>query len=206
MCRRIGGHTDLRVYNRDAGLRRIHRAPDGPATRARVLHRILAHSRLAFGYVWRRSDFPWLGIWEENHSRAIPPWNGRTLTRGMEFGASPIPETRRKMIERGRLFGVPGYRWIPAKQRCTPSIGPCWSRPRESGSPPPDGRERYPLRVVIRRVPPVSRISMTSGAFNPYPCLPRSGRPRTTCGTICIVAICEDRLAGFAVARHSAAG
>ncbi len=33
----------------------------------------------------------------------------------MEFGASPFPETRRQMIGRGSLFGVPGYRWIPAK-------------------------------------------------------------------------------------------
>src|SRR5260370_22231579 len=38
-------------------------------------------SRLAFGYVWKRSDFPWMGIWEENHSRHAPPWSGRTLTR-----------------------------------------------------------------------------------------------------------------------------
>lgn len=71
-------------------------------------------SHLLMGYVWRRTDFPWLGIWEENHSRTNPPWNGRTMTRGMEFGASPFPETRRKMIERNSLFGVPGYRWIPA--------------------------------------------------------------------------------------------
>ncbi len=71
--------------------------------------------RLGFGYSWRRADFPWLGIWEENHSRTAPPWNGVTLTRGMEFGVSPFPETRRAMIERGGLFGVPGYRWIPAK-------------------------------------------------------------------------------------------
>ena len=33
----------------------------------------------------------------------------------MEFGVSPIPETRRAMIDRGKLFGVPCYRWIPAK-------------------------------------------------------------------------------------------
>jgi len=71
----------------------------------------------AFGYVWRRADFPWMGIWEENHSRAAPPWNGETLTRGMEFGVSPFPETRRKMIERGRMFDVPTFRWIPAKTR-----------------------------------------------------------------------------------------
>ena len=76
-------------------------------------------TRLAFGYVWTRSDFPWLGIWEENHSRLRPPWNGATLTCGMEFGVSPMPETRRAMIERGRLFDVPTYRWIPAKARVT---------------------------------------------------------------------------------------
>jgi hypothetical protein len=74
-------------------------------------------SQVAFGYVWRRADFPWLGIWEENYSRTGAPWNGRTLTRGMEFGASPVAETRRQMIERGSLFGVPAFRWIPARTR-----------------------------------------------------------------------------------------
>jgi hypothetical protein len=74
-------------------------------------------SRVAVGYLWRRADFPWLGIWEENRSRANPPWNGRTLTRGMEFGVSPMPETRRAMIDRGSLFGVPSYRWIPARKK-----------------------------------------------------------------------------------------
>jgi hypothetical protein len=74
-------------------------------------------TQLAFGYVWRRGDFPWMGIWEENYSREQPPWNGRTLTRGLEFGVSPFPESRREMIERGRLFGVPTFRWIPAATR-----------------------------------------------------------------------------------------
>jgi hypothetical protein len=71
-------------------------------------------AKLAIGYVWRQADFPWLGIWEENHSRAQAPWNGATLARGMEFGVSPMPESRRRMIERGALFGVPAYRWLPA--------------------------------------------------------------------------------------------
>jgi hypothetical protein len=73
--------------------------------------------RLAFGYVWRRADFPWLGIWEENLSRSHAPWKGATVTRGMEFGASPFPESRREMIERGRLFDTPTFRWIPAASR-----------------------------------------------------------------------------------------
>jgi hypothetical protein len=74
-------------------------------------------SRLAFGYVWQRADFPWLGIWRENRSRAAAPWNGAAVACGMEFGASPMPETRRAMIDRGRLFDVPTFRWIPAKTR-----------------------------------------------------------------------------------------
>jgi len=35
----------------------------------------------------------------------------------MEFGASPFPENRRAMLARGSLFGVPAYRWIPAKSK-----------------------------------------------------------------------------------------
>jgi hypothetical protein len=74
---------------------------------------------LAFGYVWRPSDFPWMGIWEENGSRTAPPWNGSTVARGMEFGVSPFPETRRAMVDRGRLFDVPTYRWLPARRTLT---------------------------------------------------------------------------------------
>jgi hypothetical protein len=33
----------------------------------------------------------------------------------MEFGVSPMPETRRQMIERGSLLGEKAFRWIPAK-------------------------------------------------------------------------------------------
>ena len=72
-------------------------------------------AKLLFGYRWKRADFPWIGMWIENHSRKTAPWNGKTLTCGMEFGVSPMPETRRAMIQRGSLFGVPAYRWLPAK-------------------------------------------------------------------------------------------
>jgi len=67
--------------------------------------------------VWKRDDFPWLGIWRENRSRSHAPWNSVTVACGMEFGVSPMPETRREMIDRGRLFDVPTFRWIPAQGR-----------------------------------------------------------------------------------------
>jgi hypothetical protein len=37
----------------------------------------------------------------------------------MEFGVSPFPETRRAMIDRGRLFDTPTFRWIPARTAVT---------------------------------------------------------------------------------------
>jgi hypothetical protein len=115
--RKDGASSDLRVYT------------SAPASEWFTTHLMDPHrehayfiafsprQKLAFGYVWRRSDFPWLGRWEENHSRVQPPWNGKTLTCGMEFGVSPMPETRRKMIERGTLFGMPAFRWLPARTR-----------------------------------------------------------------------------------------
>jgi len=74
-------------------------------------------ARLAFGYVWHAEDFPWMGIWEENASRMHSPWSGRALTRGMEFGVSPFPETRRQMVDRGRMLDTPTFRWLPARGR-----------------------------------------------------------------------------------------
>ena len=109
-----------------ADLRRSSAAPASSAYTTHLMDRrkphafFVAHSvkyQLAFGYTWRQRDFPWLGIWEENASRQAPPWNGKALTRGMEFGVSPFPETRRQMVDRARLFSVPTFRWLPARGR-----------------------------------------------------------------------------------------
>lgn len=112
--RAAGGTADLRVFT-DAAVSSAYTAHlTDPGREHAFFAAWSPAARLAFGYVWRRADFPWLGIWEENLSRAQAPWNGRTLTRGMEFGVSPFPESRRAMVERGPLFDTPTYRWIPA--------------------------------------------------------------------------------------------
>jgi hypothetical protein len=33
----------------------------------------------------------------------------------MEFGVSPLVASRREMVTRGTLFGVPAFGWVPAK-------------------------------------------------------------------------------------------
>lgn len=111
----MAGGADLRVFNgapRSSAFT-THRM-DGAGERAWFVA-WSPEKRLAFGYVWRAADFPWMGIWEENRSRSHAPWNGQTIARGMEFGVSPMPESRRAMIDRGSLLGAPAYRWLSAK-------------------------------------------------------------------------------------------
>lgn len=110
-----GGHADLRRSSAAASSSAYTAHLLDPERNDAWFVAYSARHQLAFGYVWRRSDFPWLGIWEENASRTAAPWNGAALTRGMEFGVSPFPETRRQMVERGRLFDIPTFRWIPAR-------------------------------------------------------------------------------------------
>ena len=112
------GHAvDLRVYTPRSRSSAFTTHLMDPARSTAFFLAFSPRTRLAFGYVWRQADFPWMGIWEENRSRPHNPWNGETVTRGMEFGVSPFPESRRQMIDRGSLFNVPTYRWIPARSR-----------------------------------------------------------------------------------------
>lgn len=114
-----GGVEDLRVFTarEKSGAFSTHLMD--PAIENAYFAAWSPSSKLGIAYIWRQSDFPWLGIWEENLGRTAPPWNGKAITRGMEFGVSPFPESRKAMIDRGRTFGVPGYRWIPARSAVT---------------------------------------------------------------------------------------
>jgi len=72
---------------------------------------------LRIAYEWNLQDFPWLAIWEENHGRTHAPWNGRTMSWGIEFGASPFPEYRFRRATRGLMWGAPTAVWLPAKAK-----------------------------------------------------------------------------------------
>lgn len=112
-----GGTQDLRVYTDEPSSGRYSAHLMDPAREQAFFLAYSPASRVLLGYVWRRADFPWVGMWDENYSRQPAPWGGRTLTRGMEFGVSPMAETRRQMIDRHSLFDTPTYRWLPARTR-----------------------------------------------------------------------------------------
>jgi hypothetical protein len=86
---------------------------------------------LLVAYHWDRADFPWIGNWEENYGRKAAPWNGRSLTRGMEFANTPFPMALRDAMARGKFHGLPTYRWLPAR-----------------------GRLRFEYRILVAPVPP----------------------------------------------------
>lgn len=70
---------------------------------------------LVAGYVFRRNDFPWVAIWEENCARAYPPWNGITRVRGLEFGNAAMPVGLSASVLDGPLFGEPVVSWLDGR-------------------------------------------------------------------------------------------
>jgi len=74
---------------------------------------------LLFGYCFRRHDFPWIAIWEENQARTEAPWNGACKARGLEFGSTPFPVGSQEAFANGPLFGTPGFSTVPARGRKT---------------------------------------------------------------------------------------
>jgi hypothetical protein len=68
-------------------------------------------------YCFRTNDFPWVAIWEENRAIRAVPWRGRTETRGLEFGTTPLPVMRRESFRTGTLFGTPTLAVVPARGR-----------------------------------------------------------------------------------------
>lgn len=69
---------------------------------------------LLIAYCFKRSDFPWVAIWEENLGLAALPWNKRTRARGLEFSTTPFPVLRREAFAQGELFGEPTLACVPA--------------------------------------------------------------------------------------------
>ena len=110
-----GRAVDLSVFSHEAKSSNYTAHLLGRSSSEAYFSAYSPQSNVHLRYRWQRTDFPWLGIWEENRQRLTPPWNGRTVALGMEFGVSPFPETRRHMIDRGKLFGAPSYRWIAAR-------------------------------------------------------------------------------------------
>ena len=78
-----------------------------------------ASAGLMLVYLFRRSDFPWVGNWEERFYRQTRPWGGKTFCRGLEFSTTPFAVPRRQTIFEGPLFHESTFRWLSALAEIT---------------------------------------------------------------------------------------
>ncbi len=74
---------------------------------------------IVIAYCFRRHDFPWVTVWEENRAVSAPPWRGRTRARGLEFSTTPFPAARREAFSLGEFFGESTLTHVPALARKT---------------------------------------------------------------------------------------
>lgn len=114
-----GGQVDLRRPLSRPGLGFVASVLLDPRRDIGYVAALNTQHRLLIGYCFRREDCPWVAIWEENKARADNPWNGRTQTRGLEFGSAPIPATRREAFALGSLFNTPSFSTVAARARKT---------------------------------------------------------------------------------------
>ena len=113
--REKGGEADLSVPFRELGTGFVASVLLDPGREMHFVTSLNWELGLAAGYVFRRQDFPWIAVWEENCAREYVPWNGKTRARGMEFGTTPMPIGKDATFLAGKLFDTPGWRRIPGR-------------------------------------------------------------------------------------------
>ena len=79
-------------------------------------------------YHWERAAFPFLVTWEEDHARTHKPWNGRELTRGLEFSSYALPASREWNVKQGTVMDTPAFQVAPVPWvKCVPNLGAVWA-------------------------------------------------------------------------------
>lgn len=102
-----GEATDLRLPFQHEGKGLIAAGHVAPTAEVAWVAALNPTAGLALVYCFRRRDFPWIAIWQENCARSYLPWNGNTRVRGMEFGTTPMPLGREVIRKMGTLFDTP---------------------------------------------------------------------------------------------------
>lgn len=73
--------------------------------------------QLMFGYLWKRSDYPWIHLWQHYEDNKI-------RYRGMEFGTAGIHQPFNEILETATtLFGEKTYAYIDAGESISKKYG-----------------------------------------------------------------------------------
>lgn len=116
--RTLGGATDLTRPLSQPGLGYVAGVLLDPQLEWGFIAALNRTLGLLLAYCFRRIDFPWVALWEENKGIEALPWRSETVALGLEFGTTPLPVSRREnFTAAGPLFDVPTVACIPARRK-----------------------------------------------------------------------------------------
>ncbi len=105
-----GGLTDLRSAPPDSGTIDHAAMLMDPSRRLVYVTALNTARQALLGYIFRREEYPWLQDWESYETST-------RMNRGLEFSTQPFDVPRREAVDLHSMFGVPTYRWLPAKSK-----------------------------------------------------------------------------------------
>jgi hypothetical protein len=105
-----GGHADIREIPTDHNWLDLASCEMDPSRTLAFVTALHLEKHLLYGYLFRRAEYPWLMSWMNftGDDRAA---------RGMEFSTQPFDISHRDTVDMSPLFGVPTFRWLPAKSK-----------------------------------------------------------------------------------------
>ncbi len=109
------GDRDFRRFSQDARSADMAYLLLDPGREVEFVAAVNTGYRVVVAYVFKRADFPWLNLWEQNRSIDKPPWKGVTQTRGMEFGNTRVSGTMRAYFRLPMQWETPTAGWLDAR-------------------------------------------------------------------------------------------
>ena len=105
-----GSEVDIRLIPTDHNWLDLASCQMDKSRRLAFVSALHLEKHLLYGYVFRRAEYPWLMSWMNftGDNRAA---------RGMEFSSQPFDVSHFDTVAMSPLFGVPTFRWLPAKAK-----------------------------------------------------------------------------------------
>ena len=113
------GQKDYRRFSPEAPSNKMAYFLMDPERDLQFITALNTEYKLLIGYLFWRAEHPWMMVWEENRKMKTPPWNGETITRGMEFGNTRIPGSAKEYFKKPDMDGTPTFGWLDAKGKLT---------------------------------------------------------------------------------------
>jgi hypothetical protein len=105
-----GGVADIREIPTDHNWLDLASCAMDPSRTLAFVTALNLEKHLLYGYLFRREEYPWLMSW-------MNFTGDDKAARGMEFSSQPFDISHQETVAMSPLFGVPTFRWLPAKSK-----------------------------------------------------------------------------------------